>query len=153
MTQHYSVSLMLCACAYFTTHSPIREYLLCSFILGQPRHPCQRCTAFLRTVFTCCSASGLGVWACYYRNHTEGQNRGEEGEMLTYEWRVGTSQWCCCLWLVVKTNYPAHPTVSSLSSFLLQNPWLLLLLLLLALSHSLYLCVYWVIVSDAVVHV
>lgn len=51
-------------------------------------------------------------------------------------------------WLQPSSN-PAHNTVSWLASSLLQNSWLLLL----APSHCLYLCVYWVIVRDAVLHV
>lgn len=101
--------------------------------------------------FSCCSDSGLGVWACNYRNHTEGQSRGEEGEALTYEWRVGTSQWRCSPLIGCRHPIaPPTPLCHDYHHFYCKTRdcccccWL---------SLTLCISVYWVFVRDAVVHV
>lgn len=84
---------MLCARAAFITPQLkwLRPIVFIHFGSATSSLPTLHCLP----AFTCCSDSGLGVWSCYYRNHAEGQSRGEEGGMVIYEWRVGASQWCC----------------------------------------------------------
>lgn len=78
------------------------------------------------------------VLAGCHGNHTQGQGRGEErreGEMLTYagEGEGKRVMLLPCDWLQASSN-PTHPPC--VSSSLVQNSWLLLLLLL-ACSHPL----------------
>lgn len=104
------LSAMHCACAYFITphlNRPILWYPLCSFIFGFATSPLP--TLHCSPVSSFCMLLSLWVWACYYRNHTEGQSRGEEGEMLTSSggWEQADDA-APSDWLQESFN-PAHP--------------------------------------------
>lgn len=146
------------------THQLFASHALCFFHhstakITNPRTPIvfiQLSTSPLPTLhspaFTCCSSSGLGVWAWYYSNHTEGQSRGEEGEMLTHKWRAGASSWYCSLLLAVNTLKLCPPYCVMVLIISAAKP-VTAAAAGAARSQCLYLSIYWVIVRDAVVHV
>ncbi len=153
MKQHCAVSHALCMCLFHHSTAkmtnPWTVFVFIHFGLATSSVP----TLHWFPAFSCCSAWVLGVWACYYRNQQK-DNGKERRERCLHADGGGSKLVVLPPLIGCRLSNPTHPTVSCSSSFLLQNPWLLLLLLLLlALSPSLYLCPYRVIVRDAVIHV
>lgn len=129
---------MVCTCFFITQLKwPILEQPLWLF-----RHVIPANAALLSCY--CCSVSGLWVWTCYYRNHTEGQCRGEEGETVTYEGREEAVTLLFSDWLEASFN-PAHHCVMTIIISAAK-------LVTGAAAYWISLCisVYWVIVRDAV---